>query len=142
MTVRAEVGAAPVLLYDGRCAMCSGVVRDILRHDRRGSLRFASIASPFAERVVARHPELRGIDSIVWVDLATERVFTRSAAIARVASYLGGCWRLASVLLIVPQAIRDWGYDLIARHRHLLAGNAVRCLVPPPDMRHRFLDGE
>jgi predicted DCC family thiol-disulfide oxidoreductase YuxK len=142
MRVSAGAGETPVLLYDAACALCSSIVQTILRHDRRGSLRFAALQSPFAEGILAQHPDLRGIDSVVWVDPAEGQAFTRSTAGLRVAAYLGGRWRLALVFLIVPRRIRDWGYDLIALHRHLLMGSAPHCLVPPPGMQHRFLDAE
>jgi predicted DCC family thiol-disulfide oxidoreductase YuxK len=142
MTASEGAGGTPVLLYDGACALCSSTVQLILRHDRRGSLRFAALRSPFAERVLARHPELRGVDSVAWVDPAKGEVFTKSAAGLRVAAYLGGRWRLALLFWIVPRPLRDSGYDLIARHRHLVMGRAADCLVPPPDMQHRFLDAQ
>jgi predicted DCC family thiol-disulfide oxidoreductase YuxK len=133
-------GGAPILLYDGSCGFCSTSVQFVLRHDRLGTLRFAAIQSPFSERVLAQHPELRGVDSVVWVDPVKGQVLTRSAAGLRIAAYLGGMWRLALILRIVPRPIRDWGYDLVARHRHLLIGRATQCLVPSSDVRHRFLD--
>jgi predicted DCC family thiol-disulfide oxidoreductase YuxK len=133
-------GGAPILLYDGSCGFCTASVQFVLRHDRLGTLRFAAIQSPFSERVLAEHPELRGVDSVVWVDPVKGQVLTRSAAGLRVAAYLGGMWRLALILRIVPRPIRDWGYDLVARHRHLLIGRETQCLVPSSDVRHRFLD--
>ena len=33
----------PVLLYDGLCGFCDGTVQFILKHDRRGTLRFATL---------------------------------------------------------------------------------------------------
>lgn len=112
----------------------------VLCHDRVGTLRFAALQSPFAKRALAQRPELRGVDSAVWVDPAKGKMLTRSAAGLRVARYLGGLWRMVLLLWIVPRPIRDWGYDLIARHRHLLLGGAAHCLVPPLAARHRFLD--
>lgn len=90
---------------------------------------------------MATQPQLRSIDSVVWLE-PNGQVLTRSAAGLKVAGYLGGLWSLALVLWIVPRPIRDWGYDLIARHRHLLGGRAPQCLVPPPEVRHRFLPAE
>ena len=58
----------PVLLYDGLCGFCDGTVQFILKHDRRGLLRFATLQGDFARGVIDRHPELGGIDSLVLVD--------------------------------------------------------------------------
>ncbi len=133
----------PVLLYDGACGLCGGTVRLVLRHDRVGTLRFAPLGGAFARAVAERHPEVRGADSVVWWEPGApgshERVLVRSAAALRVARYLGGAWRILLVLWLVPRPLRDGVYDLIARHRHRLAGGAA-CVVPGPGERARFLD--
>ena len=136
--------ATPVLLYDGTCGLCAESVQLVLRHDRRGNLRFAALDGPFGGEVRARHPELAGIDSMVWVDPVAgdrpERVLVRSEAALRVARYLGGPFQRARLAGLLPLRLRDAAYALIARHRHRLAPGGPRCLIPPPDVRERFLD--
>jgi predicted DCC family thiol-disulfide oxidoreductase YuxK len=129
---------APVLLYDGVCGFCNATVRFILRRDRRGTLRFAALQSAFARQVVERHPELAGIDSLVWVE--GERIWIRSSAALRAAQYLGGRWRALLLLRAVPRPVRDAFYDLFARHRYRLFGRSDRCVPPPLAWRARFLD--
>ena len=114
----------PVLLYDGLCGFCDGTVQFILRHDRRGTMQFATLQGEMGQRVLARIPALAGVDSLVLVE--GERVHIRSDAALRIADYLGGAWSLARVLRLVPRAIRDWGYDLFARHRYRLVGKHDR----------------
>ena len=137
-----EVPAGPVLLYDGACGFCSAVVQLVLRRDRRGSLRFAALQGAYARGLLARHPELEGVDSLVWAEAAArgERVFVRSEAGLRLARYLAGPWHLALVMWLVPRALRDSVYDVVARHRHRLGGSESACFVPPPEVRVRFLD--
>jgi predicted DCC family thiol-disulfide oxidoreductase YuxK len=134
----------PVLLYDGACGFCAASVQWILRHDRRGTLRFAALQGEYGAAVRSRHAELAGIDSMVWVDPATaqepERISIRSAAALRMAQYLGGIWRLTLVGGALPRRLRDAAYDFVARHRHSLPGTRDTCLVPGPDVRARFLE--
>ena len=59
-----------VLLYDGTCGFCADSVQLVLRHDRRRTLRFASLQGAFGTAVRARHPELARADTVVWVDPA------------------------------------------------------------------------
>ena len=77
----------PVLLYDGVCGFCNQTVQMILRRDRRGQLRFAALQSEFGSSVIARHPELQAVDSVVYLDRSAghERIFIRSEAALRVA---------------------------------------------------------
>ena len=116
----------------------------VLRHDRRGTLRFAPLQGVTGQRILARHEQLAAVDSVVWVDDPdgpAERVAVRSAAALRVARYLGGAWHLMCLGWIVPRPLRDAIYDLIARHRHRIPFRADVCALPAPEVRERFLDG-
>lgn len=134
--------SAPVLLYDASCGFCASSIQFILRHDRNGLLRFAALDSAFGRAVLERHARLRRLDSVVLVEPAVERiperVSVRSVAALRIASYLGGPWRLLQLAGIVPRPLRDLLYRIIARHRHRLA--AARCVVPSERERARFLE--
>lgn len=135
---------APILLYDGTCGFCAWSVQLVLRHDRRQTLRFASLQGDYGTAVRSRHAELAGVDSIVWVepdgDGGTESVAVRSEAALRVTRYLGGWWTLGLAGRIIPRPVRDALYDVIARNRHKLVGAGASCLLPGPDVRQRFLD--
>jgi predicted DCC family thiol-disulfide oxidoreductase YuxK len=135
-----------LLLYDGTCGFCAESVQFVLRHDRRRrTLRFSSLQGPTALDIRARHPELDVVDSVIWFEPGDnthpETLLTKSSAVLRVLRYLGGLWRPLGVLAaIVPRALRDAVYDLVARHRHRLIRGAPACVVPTPEERNRFLD--
>lgn len=139
------MSAAPVLLYDGRCGFCARSVQFVLRHEgARRTLRFASLDGALAADVLGRHPELAGVDSVIWYEPArdrhAERLEVRSAGVLAVLRYLGGLWgALGALARLVPRPLRDAAYDVIARHRHRLGGAPV-CVVPPPESRERVLD--
>jgi predicted DCC family thiol-disulfide oxidoreductase YuxK len=134
---------APVLLYDGVCGVCNSVVRTILRFDRRGTLRFASLDSDFARDVIARHPRLGGVDSAVYVQntgQADETADIRSAAPLKMAAYLGGWWKLVLVAYVIPAPVRDWLYERFAGVRYRVGGRYDTCPIPTAEVRNRFLD--
>lgn len=134
----------PVLVYDGTCGFCAESVQLVLKHDRKKTLRFAALDSEFGRAILKRHPELRDVDSVLWVVPAEENpgselVLTRSAAALQVADYLGGVWRTARVARLMPRSLRDAIYQLLAKHRHQLVPGAEQCLVPTLEERSRFL---
>ena len=134
----------PLLLYDGTCGFCAESVQFVLARDRKGTMRFAALDSDTGRAVIERHPEVRGFDSVLFVQPASgtepERVFAHSTAALRVAKYLGGAWQLLSLTRIVPTQIRDAVYRLIARHRHRLTAGAPQCLIPSAQDQARFLE--
>ena len=130
-----------LLLYDGTCGFCASSVQWVLQRDRRGTLLFAPLQGETARPILARHPELAGVDSVVWVEQGEggETVRVRSTAAIQVGWYLGGVWELLATLAVgIPAGLRDLVYDLIARHRHTLISDPA-CLLPTPDERTRFL---
>jgi predicted DCC family thiol-disulfide oxidoreductase YuxK len=132
-----------VLLYDGLCGFCDRTVQFILAHDRKGTIRFAPLQGDFAREVFARHPEVRDVDSLILVetDAGTghECVSVRSDGALRTASRLGGVWRAAAVLRIVPRPIRDAFYDAFAKVRYRVFGRLDECPLPSAEHRSRFL---
>jgi predicted DCC family thiol-disulfide oxidoreductase YuxK len=125
----------PVLLFDGACGFCRAAVGFILQHEKRHDLRFARRQGAFAAAVLARHPELPGIDSVVWLEPArdgmTERILVRADAALRVAEYLGGWWRGAIVARLLPRRWRDAAYGLVARHRRRIPASVSRDRLAP-----------
>lgn len=140
---RSHPNDTPVLLYDGECGLCAGSVQFILRHEpahRREALRFAPLQSDWGRQVRTRHPELAGVDSVVWFEPTADggRVRYHSAAGLAVLRHLGGFWRvLAALGWLVPRPLRDAVYRAIARRRFDLVAPA--CLLPTPEQRARFL---
>ena len=129
----------PLLLYDGVCALCNGAVSVVLKRDRRRGSRFAPLQGETAAAVFGEHPELRGIDSMIWIG-EDGRAFTRSAAALELARHLGGGWAvLGSLARMVPTVLRDALYDVIARVRYRVFGRYDVCPVPPLEDRERFL---
>ena len=127
----------PLILYDGVCGLCASSVQFILRHERRHTLLFAPLQGERAAEVRARHPELAGVDSMVWVEGG--RVKVRSDAVIAAAGYLGFPWALVTVARVLPRALRDGLYDFVARHRHKVFAAPEQCYMPPPAVRARFL---
>lgn len=135
----------PIILYDGICGLCNGLVQFILKHDRDGRLRFASLQSDFAERVLSRHgirnTDLDTFHVVLNYEQADERVLSRSDAVLQVGRELGRQWKiLAAVGQVLPRALRDPIYRLVARYRYRVFGKYDTCMLPDPAQRSRFLD--
>jgi predicted DCC family thiol-disulfide oxidoreductase YuxK len=134
--------AAPVLLYDGVCGVCNRSVRTILRFDPTGPLRFAALESVFAKAIIERHPDIRDVDSVVFVDhpgQPSERVAVRFEAVLRVVDYFGGPWRVFGAARIIPTRLRDRLYDRFAAIRYRVFGKYDSCPLPTPEVRARFV---
>ena len=135
---RAKIAGRPVLLYDGVCALCNGVVRFVLKRDKAGLFRFAALESAAGKELLggeATTPE--GVALVVDALTLGQRVYRRSDAVAEAMRLLGWPW-LGSALMALPRALREAGYSLVARLRYKVFGRYKVCPLPGADQRGRF----
>lgn len=127
-----------VILFDGVCNLCNGIVRFAIARDPRGYFRFGALQSPAAARALSSlDPPLASADSLVLIEGGKANV--RSSAALRILRRLRFPWPLLYALILVPPPLRDWVYDLIARRRYGWFGRTDQCMVPTPELRARFL---
>lgn len=137
--------APPIVFFDGYCNLCNGTVDFLIRHDRHRRLRFSSLQSPPGMRELGAagsegtRDEGAGIPASVVLSYQGER-YRESGAVLRSVSLLGGPWRLARVLLLIPAPLRDGVYRFVAARRYRWFGRRDACRVPSPEERDRFLE--
>ncbi len=132
-----------VVLYDGLCGLCDGVVQFLLRHDKKDAFRFAPQQGEVAQQILTRHAldagKMETICVIENYNSTKEQVYTKSDATLRIAEGLGGIWKMVRVAGLFPRSLRDGCYDLIARNRYRVFGKRAECRLPTPEDQHKFL---
>ena len=135
--------AGAVIVFDGVCVLCNGWVGFLLRHDLRGRYRYAAMQSDAGRELLASHaldPDDPASFLLVEHDVGAQpRISTGSDAIRRVLAGLGGAWRAAHVLALLPRVLRDAAYRWLARNRYRWFGRHEACSMPAPEHRNRFL---
>ncbi|MEN5274379.1 thiol-disulfide oxidoreductase DCC family protein [Stenotrophomonas lactitubi] len=134
-------GAEPggVIVFDGVCALCSRWVRFLLRFDRQERFRFAAMQGAQGSALLRAHG-LDAHDPTSFLLLDGQGAWTDTDAILRVLDALGGGWRLAGVLRVLPRRWRDGAYRVLARNRYRWFGRHDACFLPTPAQAARFLD--
>lgn len=128
----------PVILFDGICNLCNGAVQFVIRHDKKGVFRFASLQSDAGQALLAAHhlPQ-NNFNSFVLIE--NDEAFTKSTAALKAAKQLNGMIRLLYGFIIVPAFIRDFIYKVIANNRYKWFGKQESCMIPSPELQSRFL---
>lgn len=128
----------PIILFDSECVLCSANAQFVLRHDKSGHFRLASMQGEIGAALYRSH----GMDpqdpsSILVIE--GNRVRQDSDAVLCIYEKLGFPWKLLTVVRIVPVFIRDPIYRWIARNRYRLFGKRSSCWVAPPEFSGRIL---
>ena len=126
-----------IVYFDGLCNLCDGFVRLLLARDRHGRYRFAPLQGETAR--IRLGDRFAGNDPQTVVLEEPKRFRVRSDAALAILTGLGGIWRLAVLLRIIPRRLRDALYDYVARKRFDWYGRRDACRVPGPQERERFL---
>jgi len=129
---------APIIVFDAQCVLCSANARFVLRHDRRGHFRLASMQSEAGAALFARF----GIDPAdpeTMIVVEGDRAIRDSDAVIAIWRGLGWPWRGLGVAAWVPRRVRDPAYRWVARNRYRLFGRREICWAPEPGQRERIL---
>jgi predicted DCC family thiol-disulfide oxidoreductase YuxK len=138
-----QLASHPVLLYDGICVLCNGVVRFLLDHDTHDLFRFVPLESPLGIELLTRfgpQPTQEGVALITSALSPSEHLYHRSDAVSQALQLLRSPWRqLGRALQFIPQPLRELGYSIVARLRYRIFGRYDTCPIPPPAQRTRIL---
>jgi predicted DCC family thiol-disulfide oxidoreductase YuxK len=131
-----------IILFDGVCNLCSGVVRFVIARDPHAHFRFAALQSDAARRICAEVGATppAAVDPDTIIVIADGRALERSDAALAIASRLPFPWPMFGVFRILPRALRDWLYRLVAKNRYRWFGKSDTCMMPTPELRARFID--
>ena len=93
-----------IVLFDGVCVLCSGVVRFARRRMKPGRIEFLALQSARGEALL-RQFELATDQLDTFVLVEGKRCSVRSTAALRLLRHLRQPWPILRVLLLIP--VRD-----------------------------------
>jgi predicted DCC family thiol-disulfide oxidoreductase YuxK len=143
-----KLGNRLLIIFDGHCALCNRAVRWFLRRDRHDRLRFAASESIDLAALSARHniaaANAQAVPDTILVvrdfNGPAEETHLRSDATLEMLRELPQPWpAVAAALRLIPRALRDLGYRLIARWRYRIWGRLESCPIPTVAEHDRFL---
>jgi predicted DCC family thiol-disulfide oxidoreductase YuxK len=108
----------------------------VLKEDLEHRFSFAPLQGAFAAQKLAP-AQITGLESMVIIRDGI--VFEKSEAVLELCRQLGGVWRLAGALRVIPVSIRDYAYDKVAGNRYRWFGRKETCRLPTEAERDRFI---
>ncbi|MEL6923463.1 MAG: thiol-disulfide oxidoreductase DCC family protein [Bacteroidota bacterium] len=127
-----------IILFDGVCNLCNGLVQFVLPRDTQQLFNFAALQSETGAAIQQAY----GFDPNnlkTFIILHGDEVLTRSSAALFLLQRLGGLWSLMRICWIVPRPLRDLVYNFVARNRYRWFGREESCMLPQPEWMERFV---
>jgi predicted DCC family thiol-disulfide oxidoreductase YuxK len=127
-----------ILLFDGVCNLCNGLVHFIIKRDKKGIFKFASLQSDAGQQLLERFG-LLGNEFESFVLIQGDQYYLKSTAALKMLQQLGGVWVIFNVFIWIPRFLRDFLYDIMAKTRYRIFGKREECMIPTPQLKARFL---
>lgn len=128
-----------IVLSDGVCNLCNGVVLKIIKYDKKNTFLFANLQSEVGKQMTDYLKiDTQKIDSIILYEPGISYEIKSSAAI-KIMNDFGGWWFLTRIFWIFPVGLRDVVYDFIAKNRYKWFGKKESCMMPTPEIKAKFL---
>ncbi|WP_425230718.1 thiol-disulfide oxidoreductase DCC family protein [Sphingomonas sp.] len=124
-------------VFDGECVLCSRGAAWLMRHDPAGRIRFTSARGTLGQALYG-HYGLPLDETYLLLDRG--RLYTRTDGFLQVARLFGGWWRAGLAGSVVPRAVRDAAYAVLARNRLRWFGRSDHCALLTPDQRARLVE--
>ena len=129
-----------LILFDGVCNLCNSSVQYAIKHDKNNLFLFTALQSNVGQNIIEHYNiDTSKIDSILLYT-PEKGIHYKSTAALKVAWKLGFPINLLAIFLIVPNFIRNWVYDFIAKNRYKWYGKKEACMIPIPELKSKFLD--
>lgn len=130
-----------VIMIDGECVLCDGFTQFVALRDHKGFFYFETQQSNAGQQLLKIYDQPLDLSTVILIEKGpkSERCYLKSSAVLRVVRMLGFPWNMLSVFLFVPETIRDWAYELVARNRYRLFGKKTECGLPSKVIRERLL---
>ena len=128
-----------ILLFDGICNLCNRLVQFIIQRDPEAKFRFAPLQSKKGQEfLLSIKLATDNLDTIVYIK--GRNIYYKSSAILHILNDIGGVWKMFYPFIIIPPAIRDSVYTILASIRYKVFGKRNTCMLPSSDIKDRFLD--
>jgi predicted DCC family thiol-disulfide oxidoreductase YuxK len=125
-----------LFVFDGVCVLCSGGASWLMRHDQQARVNFTPAQDTLGQALYTHY----GVEmNESYLLIAHGRAFTASRGYLELCRILGGWWHFLRFTAIIPEALRDWLYAIIARNRYRWFGKAGYCTLLTPAQRARLL---
>ena len=116
-----------IILFDGVCNLCNTFVRFIIKRDKSGKFKFASLQSDYA-RTLLNKPLSPDIPPETVIYTENGKIYEKSTAVLKIMKNLDGFWKMFYIFILIPKPLRDLVYTFFAKRRYWIFGKCEKCI--------------
>ena len=117
-----------VIIFDGECNLCNGVVGWLLRFAPSEIFQFTPFQSNAGQALLLEHGfPTENLETVILID--EQGVHTHSDGFLRIVAKIPRWKRVAALLAFIPRIIRDTFYKMASKNRVKWFGKSKSCSI-------------
>lgn len=117
-----------IIIFDGECNLCNGVVGWLLKFAPEDLFQFVPFQSKYGQKLLTQYgfPTLQ-LDTVILID--ENGVKIHSDGFLSIVSKIPKWQRVAALLAFIPKMIRDYIYKSASKNRVKWFGQSKSCTI-------------
>lgn len=129
-----------IILFDGVCNLCNTSIAKVIRYDKKNIFLFAALQSETGSKIIKHiHLDTAKTDSIILYEPGISYDIKSTAAL-KIMSDFGGFWKISKLGFLIPESVRNYIYDFVAKNRYKWFGKKESCMIPTNNLKSKFLE--
>ena len=125
-----------IIVFDGVCVLCNTFAQFLIKNDKKNIFKFTSIESKSGKKIIDELTiDVKKTDSIILIK--NKKVYYKSSAVLHILKFIRPYY-LFYPLILIPNYLRDFIYDVIAKNRYKWFGKQKYCKISG-DFNHKFI---
>lgn len=117
-----------IIIFDGECNLCNGVVGWFLKFAPKRLFEFIPFQSPRGQHILQENNlPTQQLDTVILVD--QEGLHTHSDGFLKIVAAIPKWQRVAALLAFIPRLLRDFIYKTASRNRLKWFGTSSSCTI-------------
>ena len=117
-----------IIIFDGECNLCNGVVGWLLKFAPKDIFQFVAFQSNYGQELLIKYNfPTKQLDTVILID--ENGVNTHSDGFLRIVSKIPKWKRVAALLAFIPRMIRDFIYETASKNRVKWFGQSKSCTI-------------
>jgi len=117
-----------IIIFDGECNLCNGVVGWLLKFAPKDLFQFVAFQSSYGQQLLTKYGfPTEQLDTVILID--DDGVKTHSDGFLKIISKIPKWKKVAALLAFIPRLIRDFIYKTASKHRVQWFGKSKSCTI-------------
>ena len=108
-----------IVIFDGFCELCNSSISFLKNNLKNQNYLFIPSKNEEGIKLINKF-NLDDIPNRSIIIIKNDKIYLRSDAILAIIDDMTSMWKVFKIFKLFPQSARNWIYDLVAKHRHII----------------------